>query len=294
MLISTAALPCTIYISVKTKEPPPHPLHIPPPPLLPSSIQSKPTATRHTRQGTQRNKKDFKMTTTSSDCLYHPDQAHMYIPNRPTYKGSPSMSTWQNDFGAKPTTEAHSLDYPNPNLRTVKNALGEYGAYPVIPPTAKAASKALPSPVLYQRATRRPWDISTVEFSRMINKRLAGTTIWCLTVVLIVAPLVPKVRHRPLPLPTNKHTQHTPALTPHATPHTGQADRGHQAPLRPQPRPLRRLPAAGTVQELSSSREGQCPHACSEQGSARGRRRTFSTGFLLPFVLGKYDLIGGN
>ena len=125
----------------------------------------------------------------STDCVYPQQQSHHVIPNRPTYPGAANISTCYKAENQEPT----SIDFPNPNMRTLQNSLGEHGAYPVYVARQKGAAKALPSPDFYQRQTRRPWDIQTTQFARAINKRLSWSFAVVLTGVAVIGPLAPKV-----------------------------------------------------------------------------------------------------
>jgi len=116
------------------------------------------------------------------ECSFPTGLTHM-IPQKTV--GEIEISTAANNYAGRTTQDCTGIELPNPNLAVYQNVLGDYAAYPLAVPLAKKAEQKLPSAQLYQRATRRPWDISHQQFSRQINKRisfsigLAGFTFLC-------------------------------------------------------------------------------------------------------------------
>eukprot|EP01059_Diplonema_ambulator_P022813 TRINITY_DN38154_c0_g1_i1.p1 TRINITY_DN38154_c0_g1~~TRINITY_DN38154_c0_g1_i1.p1 ORF type:complete len:162 (+),score=38.53 TRINITY_DN38154_c0_g1_i1:63-548(+) len=123
-----------------------------------------------------------------TSCSYHPDMLNVM----PSKTVGPIVVSTHTDTAGKVGQEPLGIEMPNPNLRLYQNFVGDYAAYPVRVPVETKTVKQLPPATLYQRATRRPWDITTQQFNVMMNKRKS----WSLATVLVlygcVYPFVPK------------------------------------------------------------------------------------------------------
>jgi len=123
------------------------------------------------------------------NCLFHPSLAHL-IPQKTV--GEVEISTSANPGAGRTTQEPTGIELPNPNLAVYQNVLGDYAAYPLAVPMAKKAEAKLPSADLYQRATRRPWDISQQQFAKQVNKRKSFSLAVAGALFLAIMPFVPK------------------------------------------------------------------------------------------------------
>eukprot|EP01064_Diplonema_japonicum_P015184 TRINITY_DN22950_c0_g1_i1.p1 TRINITY_DN22950_c0_g1~~TRINITY_DN22950_c0_g1_i1.p1 ORF type:complete len:188 (+),score=52.05 TRINITY_DN22950_c0_g1_i1:79-564(+) len=124
-----------------------------------------------------------------TQCVHHPDLTFM-MPNKTV---GPVSITSHIAADGKTTQEPLGIEMPNPNLKLYTNTLGDYASYPVRMPSAEAkVPKPLPPASLYQRSTRRPWDITTQQFSAMMNKRKSWTVVTVGVLFGAVYPFIPK------------------------------------------------------------------------------------------------------
>eukprot|EP00659_Diplonema_papillatum_P011924 gene11924-18397_t len=120
-------------------------------------------------------------------CLTHPDSVHMVPQKLPGGDFSTAVG-----IEGRSTQEPTGIELPNPNLKVYQNFLGDYASYPVRVPLEAKKVAASPSPALYQKLTRRPWDISTQQFAVQINKRKSASMMVLAFIYFGLLPFVPK------------------------------------------------------------------------------------------------------
>eukprot|EP01060_Flectonema_neradi_P000145 TRINITY_DN100_c7_g1_i1.p1 TRINITY_DN100_c7_g1~~TRINITY_DN100_c7_g1_i1.p1 ORF type:complete len:164 (+),score=21.69 TRINITY_DN100_c7_g1_i1:47-538(+) len=128
-----------------------------------------------------------------TDCFAHPGLAATTIAQKPV--GQPLEVSSHATHRGKTNSDLSGIEMPNPKLRVYSNGLGDTVCYPLNIPVEKKSAGAIPDAKLYQRATRRPWDITTQQYSRQLNKRLAWSMFTTGILVGVLFPLWPT--HKP-------------------------------------------------------------------------------------------------
>ena len=126
-----------------------------------------------------------------ADCFGHPLSGANAISQKPV--GQPANVSSHSFAWGKTNNELTGIELPNPKLRVYSNGLGDNVCYPLDVPVEKRASGVLPDAKLYQRATRRPWDITMQQYCRQMNKRVASSMLMTGLMVSVIYPLWPTV-----------------------------------------------------------------------------------------------------
>eukprot|EP01062_Namystynia_karyoxenos_P029010 TRINITY_DN21871_c0_g1_i1.p2 TRINITY_DN21871_c0_g1~~TRINITY_DN21871_c0_g1_i1.p2 ORF type:complete len:162 (+),score=56.06 TRINITY_DN21871_c0_g1_i1:100-585(+) len=125
--------------------------------------------------------------------------ADIHHPALPYYVPQKHPNVDASSVGCRPagaTQEPLGIELPNPNLAAYQNTLvGEVVYYPVNLPSVAKKSEVTAKPSFYQRATRRPWDLSFQQFSSTINKRRSMQFLAIVTLIWGIFPAIPREKH---------------------------------------------------------------------------------------------------
>eukprot|EP01065_Artemidia_motanka_P050910 TRINITY_DN8818_c0_g1_i1.p1 TRINITY_DN8818_c0_g1~~TRINITY_DN8818_c0_g1_i1.p1 ORF type:complete len:158 (+),score=36.17 TRINITY_DN8818_c0_g1_i1:79-552(+) len=122
--------------------------------------------------------------------LHHPEACAGYVPQR-----NPAVDAASSCVRSDGTQDLRGIELPNPNLVVDRTSGVDYIFYPLRPAQKQASALTAPSPDVYQRLNRRPWDITMQQFCRTVNKRRSIHTAFIATLMFVMYPMVPREKH---------------------------------------------------------------------------------------------------